>query len=301
MELFEYKDVVGISGGALGFYISGNLNALGWSYNRYTSPEAWMEWQNKQWEKQKKIKNANPKERKINRVERNGMDCWRIETKSYLKKSGTIDEYEQSNLGVYYQCWSEDRATYPPIDLGAGMTYRNGKPLYPDLDIDKDILSPVFETLKLKEIPPKKYEKIVKENIDNYQKKCKESYLSYKKIIKKKKGLVNDYRVNSLIQCGYDAAELKSLRCDSLREDLLMVKSNFILMSSKQYFSKKEHVESMLSCGYSDEEVSKFHIDACQISYQRAHDLNKNKSFTFNYYYIDYLEKCGFLVEQFQQ
>ena len=28
MELFEYKDVVGISGGALGFRISGNLNAL---------------------------------------------------------------------------------------------------------------------------------------------------------------------------------------------------------------------------------------------------------------------------------
>ena len=207
MELFEYKDVVGISGGALGFHISGNLNALGRSYNRYTSPEGWMQWQKKQWKKQGKSKNARPKERKIDRVERNGMDCWRIETKSYLEKSGTIDEYEQSNLGVYYQCWSEDRAAYPPIDLGAGITYRDGRSLYPGLDIDKDILDPVFDSLKLKKLSDKQYEKHVNKNIAKRKKFCEGMLDSYEE--GKRKGgayiehINSEGFLNNMKSCGH--------------------------------------------------------------------------------------------------
>lgn len=190
---YTYADVL-VHDTAIGFGVIGNLDMIG---DFPITLEGWREFEDKKW--QKYINSKGESEKRVVVYEsRNNLDCWRETILSY-------NQGEQSALSIAYHCWQPGKESNPPIDIGGWIRYRDGKPVY-DLDIDKDLIDPVFDTLQVKDIKPEVYA----ERMAIYNEKMKEDCEWRKKDLRKNRfRAFNDYEIKRLEECGYDTTKLK--------------------------------------------------------------------------------------------
>jgi len=127
----------------MGFGVAGRLNWIG---NTFDTIEEWRRREDDKW--QRHLKNRGNK-RSVIYESRNGFDCWCIEKASFVQG-------KKHAISVGYDCWTPGKTHYPPLSIGGWIRYRDGKPVY-DLDIDKDLIDPVFATLEVKDIKPEIY------------------------------------------------------------------------------------------------------------------------------------------------
>ncbi len=187
-----YGDVL-VYDAAMGMGVNGNLNLIGST----STMEGWRLREDKKWLKHIKYR-GNYDKRKVVNDNRNGLECWRTEIISYEKGV-------QSSLSIAYDCWSSTKETVPPLTIGGWIGYRDGKPLY-DLDIDKDLIDPVFSTLEVKDIKPEIYAERMAIHEEKVKQECKRRI----KRAKKNPGrAVSAHSIERLEFCGYDTSNLK--------------------------------------------------------------------------------------------
>ncbi len=190
---YTYADVL-VHDSALGFGVIGNLDIIG---DLPTTLEGWKQREDTKWQKYMK-KRGDSEKREVVYESRNGLECWRETTKSFLQG-------RQSALSVAYHCWEPRKIHYPPLDIGGWIRYWDGKPVY-DLDIDKDLIDPVFATLEVKDINPEVYAERMAIHEEKVKEKCKRRI----KRVKKNPGrVVSAHSIERLEFCGYDTSKLK--------------------------------------------------------------------------------------------
>ncbi len=190
---YTYDDIL-VHDSALGFGVIGNLDIIG---DLPTTLEGWKQREDTKWQKYMK-KRGDSEKREVVYESRNGLECWRETTKSFLKG-------RQSALSVAYHCWEPRKTHYPPLSIGGWIRYWEGKPVY-DLDIDKDLIDPVFATLEVKDIKPEIYA----ERMAIHEEKVKEECKRRIKRVKKNPGrAVSAHSIERLEFCGYDTSNLK--------------------------------------------------------------------------------------------
>ena len=190
---YSYGDIV-VLDSAMGFSVRGNLNLIG---STPATMEGWKQREDDKWLKHIKYRGDSDK-RKITHESRNGLECWRTETITYEKG-------RQSSLSIVYDCWPPAKMTSPPLTIGGWIGYWDGKPVY-DLDIDKDLIDPVFATLEVKDIKPEVYA----ERMAIHEKKVKQECKRRLKDVRKNSNRVfNAHSIKRLEFCGYDTSKLK--------------------------------------------------------------------------------------------
>jgi len=166
---YTYADVL-VYDTAMGFGVNGNLNLIG---STPATMEGWKQREDKKWLKHLKYRGKSDK-RNVIRETRNGLKCWRETTISF-------EQGKQSALSIAYDCWESDKTHYPPLSISGSIRYWDGKPVY-DLDIDKDLIDPVFATLEVKDIKPEVYAERM---------------------------AIHEEKMERLESCGYDTSKLK--------------------------------------------------------------------------------------------
>ena len=185
-----------------GFGIGSNAHFIGNPFHTKT-PQEWLAWRRAGWEERAKY--DRPSKRKVTRVHRRALDCWRIETQSFLEKPGTRDDYEQSHFGISYTCWVPGNKKYPPIGMSAGVAYHQGEPVY-DVDVDKVLLLPVLKTVEVKQLSAEDYAERVAAYRERFEARCKRHVARAWRT-----GIPNldDDDRKSLRDCGYDPSTLR--------------------------------------------------------------------------------------------
>jgi len=190
---YSYGDVL-VLDSAMGFSVRGNLDLIG---STPATLDAWKHREDNKWLKHIKYR-SNIDKRKILYEYRKGLKCWRTETITYVMGS-------QWSSSIVYDCWSSTKETLPPLTIGGWIGYRDGKPLY-DLDIDKDLIDPVFATLEVKDIKPEVYAERMAIHEEKVKQECKRRI----KRVKKNPGRsVSAHSIERLEFCGYDTSNLK--------------------------------------------------------------------------------------------
>lgn len=191
---YTYADVV-VHDTALGFGVIGNLDMID---GIPITLKNWKESEDQEWERNLENR-GNSGNRKVVYETRKNLNCWR-ETIESLDSN-----QNQSALSIGYHCWQPGKDNYPPLDIGGWIRYRDGKPIYA-LDIDKDLIDPVFETLVVKDIKPEVYE----ERMEIYNKKIeKECGRWLKRVKKNPQREFSAHAIKRLNECGYDTTNLK--------------------------------------------------------------------------------------------
>jgi len=190
---YTYTDVL-VYDTAMGFGVEGNLNMIG---DMPTTLEGWKQREDNKWEKFMKSRKGT-RERKVSYALRNGLECWRVEGMSYYKG-------EQAALSISYDCWESGKTHYPPLSIGGSIRYWDGKPVY-DLEIDKDLIDPVFATLEVKDIKPEVYAERMTIHEEKVKQECKRRL---KDVRKNPNRVFNAHSIKRLEFCGYDTSKLK--------------------------------------------------------------------------------------------
>jgi hypothetical protein len=163
-------------------------------------PDAWLPEARERWKQGDK---GHRVDRQIERVRHGGLDCWRVVSQSYNRDTGVE---AQSYGGVSYTCWPDGDDAYPPISLSAGVRYLDERPLY-DIDIDRDLLLPVLESLEIRELSPEAYA-ARKQAYEKAERKRCEGRLRYARYGADEL----DERDRELLrECGYDPDTLRPL------------------------------------------------------------------------------------------
>ena len=190
---YTYSDVL-VYDFAMGFGVEGHLNWIG---NTPDTLEGWKAREDNKWQKRLK-KRGDLDKRIVTYDSRHGLDCWRTERIAYDR--GTLHA-----KSIFYDCWYPDALHYPPLSIGGSIRYIDGKPAYA-LNIDKDLIDPVFATLKVKDIKPEVYA----ERMAIHEKKVKEDCKWRLKDVKRNPTReFNAYSIKKLEFCGYDTSKLK--------------------------------------------------------------------------------------------
>jgi hypothetical protein len=196
-----------VLGRAAGLGISANLDDIG---HPQRTPEEWLAWKQSSFAPWggPQGKSGNRIEREVTRIElREGeLDCWFSRVDSYGPKPGTRGQQEtQVYLGMSYHCWVAGQPQYPPIGVGGGMAYFDERPLY-DIDIDRDLLLPVLQSLEIRELSPDAYAARKQAYLERQGERCK-------RIARRVRldGDMNDYQREQLLECGYDLDTLKRI------------------------------------------------------------------------------------------
>ncbi len=191
---YTYADVL-VYDTAMGFGVEGNINLIG---SAPPTIEGWNQREEKKWKQHIRNRGISGK-RTIIYESRNGLDCWRTEKVSFDR------DKKKDGFSVGYDCWEPGKAHYPPLGIGGWVGYRDGKPIY-DLDIDKDLIDPVFATLEVKEIKPEVYA----ERMAIHEKKMVEDCKWRKKDLRKYPNQThNAYSIERLEACGFNTSKLK--------------------------------------------------------------------------------------------
>ena len=190
---YRYSDVI-VYDASMGFAVVGNLHWIG---STPANLEAWKDREDRKWQEHIKNRGGSGK-RTLTRESRNGLECWRTEKTSY-------EMDKQSALSIAYACWIQDKTHYPPMIIGGWIRYWDGKPVY-DLDIDRDLIDPVFATLEIKDIRPEVYI----ERMDTYKKEIEED-CKWRLKDKRRNSTreFNAYEIKRLEDCGHDTSKLK--------------------------------------------------------------------------------------------
>lgn len=159
--VYREGQVVVVSSAA-GLLVGSDIHTLG---RPIPTPEEWLAHKREQWAKSATAKGDLPR-RDVTRVRHGQFDCWRIGGAAFLPVPGDPQRVQQSGAGLGYTCWVVGDERYPPFDVGMGLGYWDGKPLY-DIDIDKDVLLPILDTLEVRELSEEAYAK----RIADYQRR----------------------------------------------------------------------------------------------------------------------------------
>ncbi|MCH7881438.1 MAG: hypothetical protein IIB69_07665 [Proteobacteria bacterium] len=190
---YTYADVL-VYDKAMGFGVVGHLHWIG---DKPTTLEGWKQFEDNKWQRYMKHR-GNSETRSVVFEPRNGLDCWRIEMASFVQG-------KKHAVSVGYDCWEPDKTHYPPLSIGGWIRYWDGKPVY-DLDIDKDLIDPVFATLEVKDIKPEVYA----ERMAIHEKKMVEDCKWRKKDLRKHpRRAWNVYEIKRLEACGFNTSKLK--------------------------------------------------------------------------------------------
>ena len=190
---YTYGDIL-VYDAAMGFSVRGNLHSIGFTPS---SMRGWKEREDRKWLKYM-IKRGDSEKREMVFDARNGLDCWRETTTSF-------EQGKQSALSIAYHCWEPNKSHYPPLTIGGWIRYWDGEPVY-DLNIDKDLIDPVFATLKVKDIKPEVYAERMAIHEEKVRQECKRRL----KTVRKKPGKeYSSYYIERLDFCGYDTSKLK--------------------------------------------------------------------------------------------
>ena len=190
---YIYADVL-VYDTAMGFGVVGQLNWIG---NTPNTLEGWKQREADKWQRYMKNR-GNSETRSVKFESRNGLDCWRIEMASFVQG-------KKHAISVGYDCWVPGKTHYPPLSIGGWIRYWEGKPVY-DLDIDKDLIDPVFATLEVKDIKPEVYAERMVIHEEKVKQECKRRI----KRVKKNPGrAVSAHAIERLEFCGYDTSNLK--------------------------------------------------------------------------------------------
>ena len=190
---YTYSDVL-VYDTAMGFGVVGQLNWIG---NTFNTLEEWKRREEDKWRRYMKNR-GNSETRFVVFESRNGLDCWRIEMASFV-------EGKKHAISIGYDCWTPGKTHYPPLSIGGWIRYWDGKPVY-DLDIDKDLIDPVFATLEVKDIKPEVYAERMAIHEEKVIKDCK---WRLKDVKKNRNQAFNAYSIEKLESCGYDTSKLK--------------------------------------------------------------------------------------------
>ena len=190
---YTYSNVL-VYDTAMGFGVVGRLNWIG---NTFNTLEEWKRREDDKW--QRHLKNrGNADTRSVIYESRNGLDCWRIEMASFTQG-------KKHAISVGYDCWMPGKTHYPPLSIGGWIRYWDSKPVY-DLDIDKDLIDPVFATLEVKDIKPEVYAERMAIHEEKVIKDCKWRLNDVKK---NRNQAFNAYSIEKLESCRYDTSKLK--------------------------------------------------------------------------------------------
>ncbi|MBD3619432.1 MAG: hypothetical protein HUJ28_08160 [Chromatiales bacterium] len=193
---------------AAGFGISSNIHLIG---KELVRPDEWLIERQEYWQMDLHDENSRPKERNLTRIRYGQLDCWRIETMSYMEK---IDQdghfrgqYQQSYLSIGYECWDMRDEEYPSIGFSAGVAYQGGKPLY-DIDIDQVLVKPVLESIELKDLSSAAYEKRLAETRQRERERCNRLV---KGAWESGTRNIDDHYKRLIRECGYDPNTLERI------------------------------------------------------------------------------------------
>ena len=189
---YTYSDVL-VYDTAMGFGVVGQLDWIG---NTFNTLEEWKRSEDEKWLRYMKNR-GNSETRSVVFESRNGLECWRIEMASFI-------EGKKHEISVGYDCWMLGKIHYPPLSIGGWIRYWDGKPVY-DLDIDKDLIDPVFATMEVKDIKPEVYAERMAIHEEKVKQECKRRI----KRVKKNPGqAVSAHSIERLEFCGYDTSKL---------------------------------------------------------------------------------------------
>ncbi len=191
---YTYADVL-VYDTAMGFGVVGNLNLIG---SLPPTIEKWNQREEKKWKQHLRNRGISGK-RTIVFETRNGLDCWRTEIVLFDR------DQQKDGISVGYDCWEPGKAYYPPLGIGGWVGYIEGKPIY-NLDIDKDLIDPVFATLEVKDIKPEVYA----ERMAIHEKKMVQDCKWRKKDLRRYPNQShNAYSIERLEACGFNTSKLK--------------------------------------------------------------------------------------------
>ncbi len=292
MGAYLYHDVVATTY-SIGMEVNTDMNYLG--MRRAITPEEWHQNALKK-DKQEKQDKAIEGDffHNYEKVTRNGMSCWREEEGKWLiSNPGAARAKRKTLRHLGYTCWPESQRSYPPITITTGRPFRQGKPVYPNIDLEKGILDPVFASLKVKELTEEQYNQRVQKNKEARRERCEKSYQSYLKELKTTPGAVNDAFMNNMLGCGYSDA--KQRRCESLEKHKDRIRRYYIdNMFSRNYTGLERVKETMRSCGYTEQAVISYEKALCENSLEWLNKKLKNKKYRPYKKIIRHLKQCGY-------
>ena len=291
MGAYLYNDVVATTY-SIGMEVNTDMNYLG--VRRAMTPEEWHQNALKKVKQEKQDKAIESDFfHNYEKVTRNGMSCWREEEGKWLIPSpGAVQSKRKTLRHLGYTCWPESQRSYPPITITTGHPFRQGKPVYPDIDLEKDILDPVFASLKVKELTEEQYNQRVQKNKEAKRKRCEESYDSYLDRLASKPGIVTDASMNNMLDCGYNGA--KQRRCDALAKRSKALKQNYILTHRKLGYNMERLEQTMRVCDYSEEAVADYKQALCANSLKWFSKQLRYKKYRPYTWVTDHLKQCGY-------
>ncbi len=229
------------------------------------------------------------------KVNKNQMDCWRVERgKWFSVPTSPFNDATKRKVLRYlkYACWPNSKHQYHPIIITAARHFSQGKPVYPDIDLKKDILGPVFASLKVKELTDEQYNQRVQKNKEAMRKHCEESYERYLDELTTKPGAMNNAFMNNMLDCGYNDA--KQRRCDALEKHSDALKQNYILTHRKLGYNMERLEETMRVCDYSEEAVADYKQALCANSLKWFSKQLRYKKYRPYTWVTDHLKQCGY-------
>ena len=188
---YTYGDIA-VYGHSMGMGVSGNLNMIG-DYPK--TLEGWREFEDKKWRKYMSARQAR-NDREVDFVRRNNLSCWREYLQSY-------DQNVSTGHSVTYFCWEDNNQHYPPLEIAASIAYQNGKPLY-DLDIEKNLIAPVFATLEVKDITREEWDR----RMAIFEDKIKEECKRWERRVRDRQAF-SEFAIGRLEMCGIDTTRIK--------------------------------------------------------------------------------------------
>jgi hypothetical protein len=194
---FGYDGIV-VQDRAAAFGIGSAIHLIG---KERLTPETWLPEARERWKQGDK---GHRVDRQIERVRHGDLDCWRVVRQSYNSDSGVE---AQSYGGMSYACWPDGDDAYPPIQLSASMRYVDERPLY-DIDIDRDLLLPVLESLEIRELSPEAYAARKQAYAERELERCKDAWRYARRIGAEN---IGEGARENLRGCGYDPDTLKRI------------------------------------------------------------------------------------------
>lgn len=221
--------------GSMDVRVKGDLNLIG---KKLESLDEWMTRQKLIWKKSHR--NDYPEKRNIQKIILYGLDCWKI-NKSLFYHNNIRSQLIGKN--TEYICWDPEAKDYPPISISSGISYNMDKPVF-NYDINKDLILPVFKSLRLKKLSHANFTKRLNEYKNKSDDKCtriKKRFEKYR--LENKYQNFSEKNIDMLKGCGYDTTSIREWWC---RETIRDSKNS---SSKSQYYIYPEKlIQNLKSC-----------------------------------------------------
>lgn len=221
--------------GSMDIRVKGDLNLIG---KKLESPDEWMARQKLIWKKSHR--NDYPDKRNFQKIILHGLDCWKI-NKSLFYHNNIKSRLIGKN--IEYVCWDPDAKDYPPISISAGISYKMDKPVF-NFNINKDLILPVFKSLRLKKLSHANFTKRLNEFKNKSDDRCTRIKKRYKKYrLENKYQNFSENSIDILKGCGYDTTSIREWWCRETIRDSKNYNSR-----SQYYIYPEKLTQNLKSC-----------------------------------------------------